>query len=188
MATAAKTRGHGKLALCGAKKKQGEGTCTQVAGWGTPNDSGPCKLHGGATRTHRKAAQKEQARQACAILGIGRDDAVDPAEALMREVARTQYAIEWYEHTMAALPLEQAEAIDANRELWMVERKHLGDVTKKALDAGVARRQIEMLEDLARQVVAGFSHFARLMGLDPASPQVREAGRQALQLVAGERA
>lgn len=177
-------------ALCGAQRLgQPLGvTCKRVAGHGTDHlGTGTCSRHLGSTRNHVKAGQKAKAAAACAILGIGRDDAVDPAEALMREVARTQYAIEWYEHTMAALPVEQAEAIDANRELWMMERKHLADVTKKALDAGVARRQIEMLEDLARQVVAGFSHFARLMGLDPSSPRVRDAGRQALQLVAGER-
>src|SRR5207253_3287091 len=35
---------------CGAKKKQGEGTCTQPAGWGTDHfGQGKCKLHGGAT-------------------------------------------------------------------------------------------------------------------------------------------
>jgi P27 family predicted phage terminase small subunit len=34
--------------LCGGKKKQGEGTCTQPAGWGTPHvGTGRCKLHGG---------------------------------------------------------------------------------------------------------------------------------------------
>lgn len=178
-------------ALCGAQRLNAPKgtTCKRVAGHGTDHlGTGRCSRHGGATKTHVKAGTKAKAAAACAILGIGREDAVDPAEALLREVARTQYAIEWYEQQMATLPLGKAEAIDANRELWMTERKHLGDVTKKALDAGVARRQIEMLEDLARQVVAGFSHFARLMGLDPSSPQVREAGRQALQLVAGERA
>lgn len=48
--------------VCGAKKKQGEGHCTQPAGWGTQNAPRPaadgrpafpgvgrCKLHGGAT-------------------------------------------------------------------------------------------------------------------------------------------
>lgn len=35
-------------AICGAKKKQGEGFCTQRAGWGTDHvGDGRCKLHGG---------------------------------------------------------------------------------------------------------------------------------------------
>lgn len=182
--------------LCGAQRLgQPKGVrCRQRAGWGTEHPGeGYCKRHGGATRSHKTAAQKEMARQACAILGIGRSDTVDPAEALMGEVARTQYAIEWYETQIAALSLDVAEEgkdgraarIEAHRDLWMAERKHLGDVTARALHAGVARRQIEMMEGVARQVVGVLAEFARLMGHDPASPQVREAGREALQLVAG---
>lgn len=35
--------------ICGAKKRQGTGVCTQKAGWGTDHPgSGRCKLHGGA--------------------------------------------------------------------------------------------------------------------------------------------
>lgn len=35
---------------CGAKKRQGEGNCTQAAGWGTSHPGwGPCKLHGGGS-------------------------------------------------------------------------------------------------------------------------------------------
>jgi|GEM_PF-3592948 len=35
-------------AICGAKKKQGEGVCQQPAGWGTDHPGeGRCKLHGG---------------------------------------------------------------------------------------------------------------------------------------------
>lgn len=45
-------------ARCGAKLRQREGTCIQVAGWGTDHlGEGPCKLHGGSTRTVRKGAQ-----------------------------------------------------------------------------------------------------------------------------------
>lgn len=35
---------------CGAKKKQGPGTCTQAPGWGTDHPgAGKCKLHGGSS-------------------------------------------------------------------------------------------------------------------------------------------
>ncbi|MEY9909770.1 hypothetical protein ABIA35_006013 [Catenulispora sp. MAP12-49] len=44
---------------CGAKLRQGEGTCTQVAGWGTGHvGEGSCKLHGGATRSVTKGANR----------------------------------------------------------------------------------------------------------------------------------
>lgn len=45
--------------LCGARKRQGEGTCTQVAGWGTSHvGEGKCKLHGGSTRNVSKGAHE----------------------------------------------------------------------------------------------------------------------------------
>lgn len=56
--------GHDKP-KCGAKKHQGEGTCKRPAGWGTDHaGTGPCKLHGGATRNHRVAAIRPMAEKA----------------------------------------------------------------------------------------------------------------------------
>jgi hypothetical protein len=44
--------------LCGAKKHQGEGTCSKPAGWGTDHvGEGSCKLHGGCTPTGSKGAK-----------------------------------------------------------------------------------------------------------------------------------
>lgn len=49
---------------CGAKKRQGTGHCTQIAGWGTGHlGVGKCKLHGGSTESGRKAATREGAEQ-----------------------------------------------------------------------------------------------------------------------------
>jgi hypothetical protein len=76
--------GHGAV-LCGARKRQGEGTCGQAAGWGTdhPGD-GPCKLHGGNTRNHRTAAAARQvedgARRALADMHLEPVD--NPLQAL----------------------------------------------------------------------------------------------------------
>ena len=50
------TPGHDSR-YCGSKKRQGDGTCTRPAGWGTDHvGEGPCKLHGGNTRSVRKGA------------------------------------------------------------------------------------------------------------------------------------
>jgi hypothetical protein len=189
MAAKATTAGHGGPALCGAKKKQGPGNCTQVAGWGVPGvTTGPCKLHGGATRSHKTAAEREQARQACALFGLEMEDR-DPGEVLLAEVTRTRRSIAWHEAELAMLIVaekdENDEKVDRLKAEWRSERKHLADVTSKALHAGVARRTLELQEDMARQVVGVLGEFARRLGLDPASPAVREAGREALQLVAG---
>ena len=40
---------------CGANTKRGA-VCNKPAGWGTPYRHGRCKLHGGASPTHVKAA------------------------------------------------------------------------------------------------------------------------------------
>lgn len=68
------TKGHGD-ALCGARKRQSDGTCTQVAGWGTDHVGvGRCKLHGGNTKNQRTAALEQQveaqAHRALAGLGV----------------------------------------------------------------------------------------------------------------------
>lgn len=43
------------VSFCGAKKRQGEGTCRLPAGWGTDHvGRGRCKLHGGCTPRHSK--------------------------------------------------------------------------------------------------------------------------------------
>ena len=70
-------------------------------------------------------------------------------------------------------------------QLWVAERKHLGDVCAKALHAGIARRQIEVMEDMARQVVGVMTDLARRLGLDPTAPEVRTAGSAALRVIAG---
>ena len=63
------------------------------AGWGTPYSHGRCKLHGGATPTHLKAAQRREAERAVALLGLPRD--VEPHQALLEEVSRAAGHVEW---------------------------------------------------------------------------------------------
>lgn len=69
--------------------------------------------------------------------------------------------------------------------LYNQERKHLVEVAAAALKADVDVRRIEVFENLGQRVADVLVEFARRMGLDPASPAVREAGRAALTLVAG---
>lgn len=76
--------GHG-AALCGANKRQGEGTCAKPAGWGTPTPgTGRCRLHGGNTPTQAAAALRQvamgEAREAVRKLGFS--PVGDPLTAL----------------------------------------------------------------------------------------------------------
>lgn len=177
--------------MCGAQRPhQPPGvTCKRVAGAGTPHlGSGRCSRHLGNSPNHKTAAEREQARQACALFGLEMTDR-DPGEVLLAEVTRTRRSIAWHETEVALLmasPAPDADRLDRLMAAWMTERKHLADVTSKALHAGVAKRTLELQEDMARQVVGVLAAFADRLGLDRTSPKVLEAGRLALEGTAVE--
>ncbi len=75
--------------LCGAKLRNGRGTCRKQAGWGT--DHGPtggaggygrCRLHGGNTRDQRKRAAAEEARAEAVKMVMGSPIPTTPEDAL----------------------------------------------------------------------------------------------------------
>lgn len=153
---------------CGARKRQGEGCCRRPAGWGTDHPgTGRCKLHGGATVSHRDAAADEIARQAVITYGLPRD--ISPTDALLEEVRYTAGHVAWLRERVAEL---QADALiwgvteetdqqasefpgvnttsAAKPNMWLVlyreERKHLVDVTKAAISAGIEERRVKLAE------------------------------------------
>lgn len=86
MSTSERTRPHGRP-RCGAKTRQGEGTCRQSAGARTGNlGVGRCWLHGGASPNAKRAAGRElvhrEITQAVEILGANPVD--DPLRALQQ--------------------------------------------------------------------------------------------------------
>ncbi len=86
---------HDRRRFCGARKRQGEGTCTRPAGWGTDHVGfGTCKLHGGTTPGGRKAAAKQEAVEKVALFGARRD--VHPAEALLELVQWTAGEVDFW--------------------------------------------------------------------------------------------
>jgi hypothetical protein len=154
---------------CGARKRDGSGEhCTQTAGWGTDHvGTGKCRLHGGATKSHAAAARTERARQAVSTYGLPRE--VDPSVALLEEVHRSAGHVAWLAEVVADLDREQlvwgvVEEVDKGSgeftgtdttsaakpnvwlELYHRERKHLTDVCKAALAAGIAERQVRLAE------------------------------------------
>jgi hypothetical protein len=179
---------------CGAKKRSGPGTCTQVAGWGTSHPGiGNCRRHGGNTPNHVKAAEKEIARQAVATYGLPR--MVDPATALLEEVWRTAGHVAWLQQRVQETDPEEltwgvTEKADMQAtefpgintkssavpnvwlDLYRQERKHLVDVCKSALAAGVAERQVKLAERMGGQIAAVIGAIIRRLGLDPNDPAV----------------
>lgn len=149
---------------CGAKKRQTDGTCRKEAGWGTDHlGDGPCRLHGGSTWTHRKAAATKRARDAVATYGLPVD--IDPADALLQEVHHTAGHVAWLREQVAAIEPDaltwgtvkvrddgdavettQAAALNVWLQLYQAERKHLVAVCAAALSAGVEERRVKLAE------------------------------------------
>lgn len=91
---------------CGGKKKQGPGKCTRPKGWGTNHPGrGKCKLHGGATPSHGRAAEREAAEEAVATYGLPRE--IDPLQALLEEVYRTAGHVFWLEDVIHRLESDE---------------------------------------------------------------------------------
>ena len=161
---------------CGARKRDGSGGhCTQIAGWGTDHvGQGRCRLHGGATKSHVSAAKTEVARQAVATYGLPRE--VDPAAALLEEVHRSAGHVAWLQEKVREFEADDlvwgvVEEVDKGSgeftgtdttraskpnvwlELYRAERKHLTDVCKAALAAGIAERQVRLAEQQGALIV-----------------------------------
>lgn len=159
---------------CNGRRRQGDepSLCRRPAGWGTDHvGTGRCKLHGGKTKTHVKSAQKAEAKKAARTLGLPVE--IDPAEALLQEVWRSQGHVVWYGEVVAQLRKGDlgwgitkektgGEDYGTTREaktniylaLYNEERKHLARVSAEAIKAGVEQKRLDLETHRAELVVA----------------------------------
>jgi hypothetical protein len=156
---------------------KGEGfLCRNPAGKGTSHlGFGRCKNHGGATQSHAKAAEKAIAAQAVVTYGLSRE--VDPRDALLEEVYRTAGAVDFLAEQVRAIEAKdlvwgvtkesdqqatEFEGVNVDKEakpnIWLVlyqqERKHLVDVCKAAIGAGIEERKVRVAEQFGSQLAA----------------------------------
>ncbi|MFN2636891.1 MAG: hypothetical protein ABR585_07695 [Gemmatimonadaceae bacterium] len=178
MTTASDDNGHGNNCdkqHCHGKRKGDSGElCHRPSGWGTDHAGlGKCKLHGGSTPTHKAAAKVELARRAVATYGLPRE--VDPAVALLEEVHRTAGHVAWLSEVVGAMDdgelvwgvVEEIERSGGQLgsetthraapsiwlDLYRQERAHLARVSKDAIAAGIAERQVRLAESQGAIVV-----------------------------------
>lgn len=177
---------------CGGKRRSADSNglpCTRPAGWGTdhPGD-GRCKLHGGSTRSHRTANQVTQAERAVATFGLPRE--IDPRDALLEEIYRTAGAVDWLHQQVQRLEAEQviwgkteevektagefpgvdvthAAAIHVWVELWQNERKHLVNVSKAAIAAGLEERKVRLAEQQGAMLASVIKNILGDLDLTP---------------------
>lgn len=91
---------------CGGRTRDGS-PCENTAGYKTDHPGiGRCAFHGGATPTHRRAAELEIARRECDRLGIPIQ--LDPGEALMQELWETAGNVAFYRAQVQQLPTHPA--------------------------------------------------------------------------------
>jgi hypothetical protein len=185
---------------CGANTKRGA-VCNKPAGWGTPYGHGRCRLHGGATPTHVKAAHRREAERAITTLGLPRD--VEPHQALLEEVHRAAGHVAWLAQVISKLErnqvvhgitrtvqlpdgsrtVEARAAISVWVKLYQEERDRLVRVAKAAIDAGVAEQQVRLTEAQAQQLAQVIRAILTDLGHDLADEHVREVVR--LRLIEG---
>lgn len=174
-------------AYCGANRRQREGTCQRPAGWGTPHPGfGPCKLHGGSTRNHVAAGQRAMAERAVKTYGLPLD--IAPAEALLEEVRWTAGHVAWLrervqEVEQQALVWGMTQRVDQGAtefpgvnttegavpnvwlDLYQRERKHLIEVCKVTLAAGIEERRIQMAQQQGAEMAGVFRRVLAALGL-----------------------
>lgn len=171
--------GHG-TALCGARKRQGEGTCGQAAGWGTdhPGD-GPCKLHGGATRNHRDAAAVRQveagARRALAGLGVS-EPVANPLLELQRlagEVGAFKDALRGMVERLNSVRYDGPLGEQIRGEITLYERaldrcaRVLRDITALKIDERIVQIQSRVSEQQGLLIAGAIRAILEDLALTP---------------------
>lgn len=126
-----------------------------------------CRYHGGrAPQVAAAAAKRLAEREALlAVDTFGLPRAVDPHEALLEELHRTAGAVAWLGAVVADIDRKEvvwgltmrktggddhgtthAAGVNTWVQLWQAERKHLVDVGKACVAAGIEERRIRLAE------------------------------------------
>lgn len=134
-----------------------------------------CKMHGGTSPKALAAAVRRREERAAALAAesFGLPIAVDPHTALLEELHRTAGAVAWLSALVA--DLERSEigwgrvreksggddhgSTDEARpnvyvQLWQQERKHLVDVSRACISAGIEERRVRLAESAGQQLAS----------------------------------
>lgn len=155
--------------LCGVQKPKGPKgeTCTMPAGWGTNHPGvGFCKFHLGCTRDKLVTSAIPYAEK---ILGRPLD--ITPTEALLATVQYCASDVAWLNYLMKKIdqddPITKGIFGDSMDILFGQRQKALellARVSKMALDAGVAERQVQLAENMGALIATALNGI--LAGLE----------------------
>ena len=194
--------------LCDANIKRTGKTCTQTAGMGTAHKGyGRCMFHGGRTRSHTKAAQKEMAAEAVVTLGL--PIKISPEAALLERVwalagnvaycekvirAMDPEEVVWcvtehQEGGAASMPHGSFKVYSAAPNVWVdmynAFTAQLVNVCKVSIQCGLQKRQVELAEQYGRLLLVVIEGTLRAMGLKYDSPKVQAILGEQLRLASG---
>lgn len=148
---------------CGAVKGDKQ-LCQNPAGYGTTHPGyGKCKWHYGNTPAGRTSGARimirHEAYKICKANGVD-PDTVDPYQVFREELARS-YAV--VEYLMAQTDTEAIMWPDWQSVL-LAERKHLMEVAKAMVTAGIAEKEVKIMQAQAQILGQGLRQI--LDGLD----------------------
>lgn len=184
--------GH-EAGVCGGRLKQpkpdGRTTCTNAAGFKTAHlGIGRCHLHGGNTPTHVASAQRQQAVELLGTLGVVDDPAALPPVVVNAEIelsaAKLLAAVGWLERQVGALRPEQLE-ISAFPRMLAEHRREANRLLVEMARLGLDARRVQLEERHLDLLQAAMDEFARALGHDPGSTEVRQAAKQSLLALGG---
>lgn len=138
-------------------------------------DGTVCPMHGGKAPQVRNAIAKRRAERAAvlAVETFGLPVEVDPHTALLEELHRTAGAVAWLGAVVA--DLDRADVVwGRTREkaggedhgithearpnawvaLWQSERKHLVDVSRECIRAGIEERRVQLAEAAGQELAS----------------------------------
>lgn len=169
--------------------------CRKAKGWGTDHTgSGNCRNHLGTTPTQTRIAAEEAAQKA--LLRFGVEVEIEPVEGLRRLVWMAWGSVLFLRERVNELGERDgtpnlvgdvfgidrfgdthaiSEDARAYVKLYLEERKHLKDVCKAAIDAGLAEREVKLAESQATMIVRVIE--VTLAGIG-ATPEQYEQGRK----------
>jgi hypothetical protein len=141
-----------------------------------------CTAHGGRAPQVKKAArerlERQEAERAAALYGLPRE--VDPHTALLGELWRTQGYVDWLEGELTA---DEAKRVQEGwRSTLMEERRHLANVARDCIRAGIEERRVTLAEQQGQLLAQAISGILADLGI-AISPEVGNVVRRHLSLV-----
>jgi hypothetical protein len=149
-----------KFPLCGARRKQGGGTCAHYAGMRTDHPgTGYCWLHTGRTENGNKHAAKLGAVEFGTLIDL------EPGEALLLAVKISAGQIAYYRSLLKNADIDPFERRIITSQ-FDSERDRIVRAAKAAADSGIAERQIRLAEAAGAELAQLIGGILDELGLD----------------------